>query len=72
MTYLSVESFDIDALSTSIKTKKKEIDALLVEVDKQQAQWERVVDVFKKRFHAPFKVDIQNPRRVVLMMSLHA
>lgn len=66
MTYLSAESFDIDALSTSIKTKKKEIDALLVEVDKQQAQWERVVDVFKKRFHAPFKVDIQNPRRVVL------
>lgn len=52
MTYLSAESFDIDALITSIKTKKKEIDALLVEVDKQQAQWERVVDVFKKRFHA--------------------
>ena len=66
MTYLTAESFDIDALCTSIKAKKKEIDALLVEVDKQQAQWERVVDVFKKRFHAPFKVDIQNPRRVML------
>ena len=49
-----------------VKTKKKEINALLIEVDKQQAQWERVVDVFKKRFHAPFKVDIQNPRRVML------
>lgn len=66
MTYLSAESFDIGSLSASIKTKKKEIDALLIEVDKQQAQWERVVDVFKKRFHAPFKVDIQNPRRVML------
>ena len=66
MTYLRAESFDISSLSTSIKTKKKEIDALLIEVDKQQAQWERVVDVFKKRFHAPFKVDIQNPRRVML------
>ena len=39
---------------------------MLEEVDKQQEQWERVVDVFKKRFHAPFKVDIQNPRRVML------
>ena len=66
MTYLSAESFDIGSLSASIKTKKKEIDALLIEVDKQQAQWERVVDVFKKRFHAQFKVDIQNPRRVML------
>lgn len=66
MTYLSTESFDISTLNASIKTKKKEIDALLEEVDKQQAQWERVVDVFKKRFHAPFKVDIQNPRRVML------
>lgn len=66
ITYLSAESFDIGSLSASIKTKKKEIDALLIEVDKQQAQWERVVDVFKKRFHAPFKVDIQNPRRVML------
>lgn len=66
MTYLGAESFDISSLSASIKTKKKEIDALLLEVDKQQAQWERVVDVFKKRFHAPFKVDIQNPRRVML------
>lgn len=66
MTYLNAESFDIVSLSASIKTKKKEIDALLIEVDKQQAQWERVVDVFKKRFHAPFKVDIQNPRRVML------
>jgi len=66
MTYLSADSFDISTLSASIKTKKKEIDALLLEVDKQQAQWERVVDVFKKRFHAPFKVDIQNPRRVML------
>lgn len=66
MTYLSADSFDISTLSASIKTKKKEIDALLLEVDKQQVQWERVVDVFKKRFHAPFKVDIQNPRRVML------
>lgn len=37
MTYLNAESFDIVSLSASIKTKKKEIDALLIEVDKQQA-----------------------------------
>jgi hypothetical protein len=66
MTYLNAESFNLNTLNTSIKTKKKEIDALLEEVDKQQAQWERVVDVFKKRFHAPFKVNIKNPRRVML------
>ena len=66
MTYLNEESFNLNTLNTSIKTKKKEIDALLEEVDKQQAQWERVVDVFKKRFHAPFKVNIKNPRRVML------
>ena len=66
MTYLNAESFNLSDLNKSIKTKKKEIDALLEEVDKQQEQWERVVDVFKKRFHAPFLVDIQNPRRVML------
>ena len=66
MSYLSAESFDIRALEASIKTKKKEINALLEEVDKQQERWETVVDLFKKRFHAPFEVSIKNPRRVML------
>ncbi len=66
ISYLDAESFDIRTLNASIKTKKKEIDALLEEVDKQRKHWEYVVELFKKRFHAPFNVEIQNPRRVML------
>lgn len=66
ITYIQLEGFDIEALNKSITSKRAEIEGLLVEVDKQQQQWIKVVELFKKRFHAPFKVEIQNPRRVVL------
>ena len=66
ITYLETESFDLKALNDSITAKRKGIETLLTEVDKQRERWDRAVDVFGKRFHAPFKVDIANPRRIML------
>lgn len=65
LTYLEAEDFDINKLNESIKAKLKEMEDLLAEADKQRAQWDNVIKVFRKRFHAPFEVGIENPKRVM-------
>nr|WP_315396871.1 hypothetical protein [uncultured Sphingobacterium sp.] len=50
-------------LYTDTKTRRNEIT---IEAKKEQAEWLKVLDIFKNRFTVPFKIKIKNQEDVIL------
>lgn len=56
--------FDVFArLYAETKTRRNEIT---IEAKKEQAEWLKVLDIFKNRFTVPFKIKIKNQEDVIL------
>ena len=56
--------FDVFAkLYAEMKTRRNEIT---IEAKKEQAEWLKVLDIFKNRFTVPFKIKIKNQEDVIL------
>lgn len=48
------------------KGRKKDLDNIMRKAKEELPRWREIVDIFNARFHAPFKVSIENQRDLVL------
>ena len=65
VSYAAFENIDIHDLAEAVHKKENEIERLNEKANIQLQHWQHVIDVFTKRFHAPFTVDIDNENKVI-------
>lgn len=54
------------ALIALYETKLAEVRAIIEEAQREQDAWKRIIDLYKARFHVPFKVKLANQEDVLL------
>ncbi len=65
VSYASFEDIDIRDLAEAVRKKEEEITQLNEKATQQLQHWKHVIDVFTKRFRAPFTVTIDNENKVI-------
>ncbi len=48
------------------REKKPEIEEIIEQANKNQKEWESVIEIFKQRFFVPFKVELHNQKDILL------
>jgi ABC-type lipoprotein export system ATPase subunit len=66
ISYFKAEKFAYNALLNAYKSAEKEIEKILKQAQEEKTEWEKVLDIFNKRFSVPFKLSIGNQVQVML------
>lgn len=66
LSYIESSDINIQTINSSISLHKKDMDKVTGKANDQLQNWQNAIDVFRRRFRAPFIVDIENPSKVVL------
>ncbi len=65
VSYACFENIDISDLADSVRKKESELSLLNEKANAQLQHWNHVIDIFSKRFRAPFDVAIDNEKKVI-------
>jgi hypothetical protein len=60
---------EIKGLISSYETWVKEIEEITKKAIDEKWEWDKVVEIFKKRFYFPFEIDIEDKANVVLWVK---
>lgn len=66
LSFLKEFENEIKILIDDYKSKKEEINNIIVEAKKEHEKWKSIIDLFNSRFFVPFKVSIENQEEVLL------
>lgn len=66
ITYLRSQKQTFAELMDVLRIGKEEIKGIVEEAKKEATAWERVVNIFNKRFSVPFKLEVTNKEDVIL------
>lgn len=66
LSFLKEFENEIISLIDDYKSKKEEINNIIVEAKKEHEKWKSIIDLFNSRFFVPFKVSIENQEEVLL------
>jgi len=66
LNYIAAHKNEYNVLLTLNKETKKRRQELIEKARKEQEEWKKVIDIFKRRFTVPFEVDIKNQADVIL------
>ncbi|WP_120863200.1 hypothetical protein [Helicobacter pylori] len=64
--YLKQVIQNVRSLVELYKEKKPEIEEIIKWANKDQKEWESVIEIFNQRFLVPFKVELQNQKDILL------
>ncbi|GAB0050327.1 hypothetical protein YGH007_06170 [Helicobacter pylori] len=64
--YLKQFIQNIRSLVELYREKKPEIEEIIKQANKDQKEWESVIEIFNQRFLVPFKVKLQNQKDILL------
>ncbi len=57
---------NVESLVELYREKKPEIEEIIEQANKNQKEWESVIEIFKQRFFVPFKVKLHNQKDILL------
>jgi len=66
ISYFSQLKKETEQLNSMYQNKKKEIQKIIEEANKETETWKKITKTFNSRFYVPFKVDISNKEDVIL------
>ncbi len=64
--YLKQSIQNVKSLVELYREKKSEIEKIIEQANKDQKEWESVIEIFNQRFLVPFKVELQNQKDILL------
>ncbi|GAA7716341.1 hypothetical protein HpMMM92_07020 [Helicobacter pylori] len=64
--YLKQAIQNVRSLVELYREKKPEIEEIIKQANKDQKEWESVIEIFNQRFLVPFKVKLQNQKDILL------
>ncbi len=64
--YLKQAIQNVRSLVELYREKKPEIEEIIKQANKDQKEWESVIEIFNQRFLVPFKVELQNQKDILL------
>ncbi|GAA8474488.1 hypothetical protein HpNP83_03270 [Helicobacter pylori] len=64
--YLKQFIQNVRSLVELYREKKPEIEKIIKQANKDQKEWESVIEIFNQRFLVPFKVKLQNQKDILL------
>ncbi|WRC85576.1 hypothetical protein E5K87_07400 [Helicobacter pylori] len=64
--YLKQAIQNVRSLVELYREKKPEIEKIIKQANKDQKEWESVIEIFNQRFLVPFKVKLQNQKDILL------
>ncbi len=64
--YLKQSIQNVKSLVELYREKKPEIEKIIEKANKDQKEWESVIEIFNQRFLVPFKVELQNQKDILL------
>ncbi len=64
--YLKQSIQNVRSLVELYREKKPEIEEIIKQANKDQKEWESVIEIFNQRFLVPFKVKLQNQKDILL------
>lgn len=64
--YLKQVIQNVKSLVNLYREKKPEIEEIIKQANKDQKEWESVIEIFNQRFLVPFKVELQNQKDILL------
>ncbi len=64
--YLKQSIQNVRSLVGLYREKKPEIEEIIKQANKDQKEWESVIEIFNQRFLVPFKVELQNQKDILL------
>ncbi len=64
--YLKQSIQNVKNLVELYREKKPEIEEIIKQANKDQKEWESVIEIFNQRFLVPFKVELQNQKDILL------
>ncbi|GAA9164671.1 hypothetical protein Taiwan244_04130 [Helicobacter pylori] len=64
--YLKQSIQNVKSLVECYREKKSEIEKIIEQANKDQKEWESVIEIFNQRFLVPFKVKLQNQKDILL------
>lgn len=64
--YLKQAIQNVRILVGLYREKKPEIEEIIKQANKDQKEWESVIEIFNQRFLVPFKVELQNQKDILL------
>ncbi|MEJ8595754.1 hypothetical protein [Helicobacter pylori] len=64
--YLKQFIQNVRSLVKLYREKKPEIEEIIKQANKDQKEWESVIEIFNQRFLVPFKVKLQNQKDILL------
>ncbi|MES9962204.1 MAG: hypothetical protein ABW116_01570 [Candidatus Sedimenticola sp. 20ELBAFRAG] len=67
--YLTEMEAEVKELVEFYRSKKKDLESILVEAGKEIDEWKNLVDQFNARFYVPFKVILKNQEDVLLKQA---
>jgi hypothetical protein len=66
LNYLAKFKSGFNVLLKQYKETAEQRDKIIQEAKKEQGDWKKVIDIFKRRFTVPFEVHIKNQENVIL------
>lgn len=66
ISYLKKSKTNYQDLLNEYKRAKEEINNIIKEANEERTDWERVIDIFNRRFHVPFRLEIRNKSDIIL------
>lgn len=69
ISYLVKNKHEYSELINEYDSSKEKIKEIIGEAEKEQTQWESVIELFNDRFSVPFKVQVENKGDAVLNVS---
>ncbi|MDB5276161.1 MAG: hypothetical protein JWR61_1116 [Ferruginibacter sp.] len=66
LNYIADHKSEFDLFAKQYAETKTKRNAITIEAKKEQAEWLKVLDIFKNRFTVPFKIKIKNQEDVIL------
>ena len=64
--YLMLHKEEYIALMDEFSRGRVELDRIAAEASNQVTEWQKIIDIFNRRFSVPFKVSIENKEDVIL------
>ncbi|RKV25080.1 hypothetical protein DD741_07460 [Helicobacter pylori] len=64
--YLKQVIQNVKSLVNLYREKKPKIEEIIKQANKDQKEWETVIEIFNQRFLVPFKVELQNQKDILL------
>ncbi|MGN8462768.1 hypothetical protein ACR9ML_06150 [Helicobacter pylori] len=64
--YLKQVIQNVKSLVELYREKKPKIEEIIKQANKDQKEWESVIEIFNQRFLVPFKVELQNQKDILL------